>query len=108
MLKGSSATVDRGSEVLFYFEMTCDSGVFFSISPFLSCTKVTTKGPKAKRLLGERVCTLLSITPGSEVPRTRFSRFFCVLAPCPMEHMVQRLEGRSRTRCDRISIIAGS
>ena len=80
----------------------------FFISPFLSCTKVTTKGPKAKRLLGERGGTMPSITPRSEVPRTLFSRCTCVLAPCPMEHIVQTLQGRSRTLCARISIIAGS
>ena len=34
-LKGSSATVDRGSEVLFYFEMTCHSAVFFHIAVFV-------------------------------------------------------------------------
>lgn len=96
---GSSATVDRGSEVLFYFEMTCHSAVifavFFFISPFLSCTKVTTKRPKAKRLLGECGGTMPSITPRSEDPRTRFARFSCVVRPCPMEHMVQTLDGRS-------------
>ena len=34
-LKGSWATVDRGSEVLFYFEMTCHSAVFFHIAVFV-------------------------------------------------------------------------
>ena len=35
------------------------------LSPLLSCTKVTTKGPKAKRLLGERGGTMPSFTPRS-------------------------------------------
>ena len=34
-LKGSSATVDRGSEVLFNFAMTCHSAVFFHIAGFV-------------------------------------------------------------------------
>ena len=77
----------------------------FSISPFLSCTKVTSKGPKAKRLLGECGGTMPSITPRSEVPRTRFSHFSFVVLPCPMEQMVQTLDGRSLVLT---SIIAGS
>ena len=79
----------------------------FFIPPSLSCTRVTTKAPKAKRLLGERGGTVPSIKPRSEVRRTRFSRFPCVLAPCPMVHIGLTLEGCWLTRCARISIIAG-
>ena len=67
----------------------------FFISPFLSCTQVTSKGPKAKRLLVECGGTVPSRTLRSEVPRTRFSRLGCVVLPYPMEHRVQTLEGRS-------------
>ena len=84
--------------------LSCHLFCNFFISPFLSCTKVTSKGPKAKRLLSECGGTVPSSTPRSEVPRTRYSRCLCVVLPYPMEHRVQTLEGRSLVFT---SIIAG-
>ena len=106
-LKGSSATVylDPNANRLLFFVMKLSCSFF--IPPLLPCTKVTTKGPSTKTLLGERGGSTSSITNWSKVPLTLLSRFSRMQIPCPMEHMVQTLEGRSRIP-HYISIIAAS
>ena len=102
---------DSGSEVLVDLEVKYHSAVHFSHRRPCQCAKATTKRPRAKRLFGESGGSMPSVTPRSEVPLTLFSRFSCMLAPCPMEHMVQTLEGRSRIhllRGGRVSICAAS
>ena len=106
-LKGSSATVDldpNANRLLFFvMKLSCS----FFIPPLLPCTKVTTKGPSTKTLLGERGGSTSSITHWSKVPRTLYFLFLFMTVPRISEHMVQTLEGRSLSP-PLFSIIAGS